>query len=124
MTMLAAKGRADPTAGLRTLRPLGDTALYSTTVSYTHLDVYKRQRGELVDGRTDGLALGVDNRGSVGQQRCRVAAVTGRRGGGVHGALEGVDGLLGRLELAVELVGVVAEGAQIDGCLLYTSRCV
>ena len=88
------------------------TPVSAATVSYTHLDVYKRQ----------------DIR--FGQRRGVVDAVAGHR----HDAsltLQAFDQrqFVGGLDLAVHFVDAQAGadrpgGGQAVACLLYTSRCV
>ena len=63
MTMLDAKGRADLTAGLRTLRPLGDTALYSTTLA-----AVREARRSWLPGRVNAVVVlsdGADTEGAM-----------------------------------------------------------
>ena len=89
---------------------LSSRQLSLSTVSYTHLDVYKRQAEPGVRFRDDVL----------GEEPVRVAylwlAGTGGAPDADNDALVQVAETLGkRSQLATEI---------IKGCLLYTSRCV
>ena len=83
----------------------------SWPVSYTHLDVYKRQA---LGGEPGAKAVGAELR------PCLAA----------HGADDGIGAQrFGRAACRLELHGVAAaalvQGAHgAAGCLLYTSRCV
>ena len=83
----------------------------SSTVSYTHLDVYKRQlqRHQL---RAPGQVLLLCVRQRAGRALEKAL--------GVHIKQRKVEIHLGNIALV--LGGMVR--AEADGCLLYTSRCV
>ena len=103
--------------------PLPARALVS--VSYTHLDVYKRQVLELADfpGLSDEVLLSVIYpycRGSLAE----LVTKTLRRGGSIdslHG--EVLDSFIPRRQRE-HLKHNRFYRAQANGCLLYTSRCV
>ena len=107
-----------------------------STVSYTHLDVYKRQGLDLVALQlqvADGRPLEVEPRGRGHAVEARVYAEAPERGflpsTGTVLLFEAPDGV--RVDAAVE-TGSVVTGyydpmiAKViaHGCLLYTSRCV
>ena len=86
-----------------------------TAVSYTHLDVYKRQ-GQAIAGVVLLARRGGFHRVVGGGQAAQVGDVLAQG----QGAVDLVAGIGG---VAVELLDQLA-GAAGEGCLLYTSRCV
>ena len=97
-------------------------------VSYTHLDVYKRQ-SLVVD---EQFGLGVDRVGSVGEGELEHLGLGDRLGRARLDAEVTVDAaqIVDLVDVAVALtgahgvVGRVVQAAHVDACLLYTSRCV
>ena len=81
-------------------------------VSYTHLDVYKRQEGLRDHGRP--CCGGTGARG--GQELIRSVSGPTRR--------DGPHGGLGDPAAEVGQRGDVLDQRDDGGCLLYTSRCV
>ena len=77
-------------------------------VSYTHLDVYKRQ------------VLGRDHMRPERIKRCPPGLGDDYAGGP---AVTGIS-LTPDQPIALQLVQRAAEGRLLDHCLLYTSRCV
>ena len=109
---------ADALPALARREEIGDgqalSSLARTPVSYTHLDVYKRQVGQHAGLETalgqvgqciDRIVDAAQQHGLVEQYRAGIAQAAQRR-----------------IDLPDELVGVV--GVDDEGCLLYTSRCV
>jgi len=85
----------------------------TSTVSYTHLDVYKRQLPEVLE-----LAAS----GRLGEARMKLFYPLGFM---LASPVETVEEALQRFsnEVAEEAKSASSE-ARPDGCLLYTSRCV
>ena len=113
-------------------------------VSYTHLDVYKRQEGELIIALDPGMAFGTGSHATT-SMCCGFLEKYLRKGqkvldvGTGSGILAMASALLGASEvLALDYdpvaVKVATENVQINNledkitvrknCLLYTSRCV
>ena len=93
-------------------------ALYSEiidTVSYTHLDVYKRQiPGEDLSGLGTGSRLSQQG-GDLGQQDRRIVRLCDKGVPAQHDAVELVH---------VRVAAGDKDDRQVGDCLLYTSRCV
>ena len=107
-----------------------ETALrWSGAVSYTHLDVYKRQIRDLLRSalrmRPDRIILGEVRDAAA----CELltAMNTGHDGSLSTGHANSPQDMLNRLETLVLMgmdIPLEAVRSQIASCLLYTSRCV
>ena len=113
-------------------RSLSKTKRHPTPVSYTHLDVYKRQVGKLLHRRRQrGPCLLLDR-----ASRClhRVAHLVGDVGHrlGLHGLPSRFDPVLHRVGVPQPCTAALdllvarppSPRPQHIACLLYTSRCV